>query len=531
MDIFPIKSYYNKDEEVTLKVVFEGEIKPQKANLKVRHLDELILETKTQIGEDGEIRIPLNFEPGRAYYLEAAFENGKKEGCAFEVLEKPEILRYGFLSDFDSSDADDSDIETMTAHHINMVQYYDWSYRHDSLVAADDEYVDMMGKTISKPVVLRKIRECKKRRLLSIGYGAVYAAGKEFAETHKEWRLYARPDSPIRFIDVFSIMNLDSDWEKHIIEQYKNAMEKMGFDGIHMDTYGFPKTAYDQKGETIYLEEGFEKLIKDVREQLTDGTFVFNNVGNWPVNIAGKCPVDAVYIEVWPPYESFTELRELILNAKRYGKPVIIAAYPKSFRTDTMERAMRSQIITMCGINFLGATQLFFGEKNAVLTQGYYSDYTVIKDEDERALRKYDDFFTRYEEIIFDKELVDVSMTHAYGDNHEYSFSGNTSPNGRAGTLWTIIRESRKRKAIFFINLCGNDNLWNEGKEEPLLQEKVEVTVQSFGKAQKILYASPDEKEGNVIEPHHEYLRFPEGDAVKILIPKIKYAGMLLIEY
>ena len=85
--------------------------------------------------------------------------------------------------------------------------------------------------------------EIHKRGMKALGYGAVYAAGAEFAEKHPGWRLYAEKGKPLLFIDVFSIMNLRSAWHEHIISEYGKAVHEVGFDGIHMDTYGFPKTA------------------------------------------------------------------------------------------------------------------------------------------------------------------------------------------------------------------------------------------------------------------------------------------------
>ncbi len=50
--------------------------------------------------------------------------------------------RYGFLSDFHPNEAGDSeDIKMMTKLHINLVQFYDWMYRHDDLVATDEMFI------------------------------------------------------------------------------------------------------------------------------------------------------------------------------------------------------------------------------------------------------------------------------------------------------------------------------------------------------------------------------------------------------
>ena len=51
--------------------------------------------------------------------------------------------------------------------------------------------------------------------------------------------------------------------------------------------------------------------------------------------------------------------------------PVVLAAYPAPFRTDT--RSVHYVVAFLSfAIALLGATQLFLGEENAVVTQGYY---------------------------------------------------------------------------------------------------------------------------------------------------------------
>ncbi len=111
--------------------------------------------------------------------------------------------------------------------------------------------------------------------------------------------MYARKGDPLRFIGVFAIMNLESGWAEHIVSQYR-AVVQVGFDGIHMDTYGFPKTALDASGGTVHLEDDFAPLIQRTRGVLPEATLVFNNVGGWPVERTMESSVDAVYIEVWP---------------------------------------------------------------------------------------------------------------------------------------------------------------------------------------------------------------------------------------
>ena len=54
---------------------------------------------------------------------------------AFDVTKTPGYpIRYGFLSDFDEKSRGVDDVETMAKYHINAVQFYEWSWRHDKIL-------------------------------------------------------------------------------------------------------------------------------------------------------------------------------------------------------------------------------------------------------------------------------------------------------------------------------------------------------------------------------------------------------------
>ena len=111
-----------------------------------------------------------------------------------------DMVRYGFLCDF--LPHGDEDIACLAKYHIDHVQFYDWAYRHDTLVSPADEYTDPMGKRNSLPVIRRKIAACRARGMKTMAYTAVYAACRDFWEAHRGWGLYAGPGRPMTFIDT-----------------------------------------------------------------------------------------------------------------------------------------------------------------------------------------------------------------------------------------------------------------------------------------------------------------------------------------
>ena len=176
------------------------------------------------------------------------------------------IVRYGFLCDFEKSESDA--VSALAGYHITHVQFYDWSWKHDSLVAPQDEYQDMMGKHNSLPAIRKRIYECHQHGMTAMAYGAVYAACRAFQEAHPDWGLYGAGRQPLIFINTFYYMDIDSPWRDHLIGEYLKAVTEVGFDGIHMDTYGEPKTAFTRNGEKRFLRDGFPALIRDTDAEI-----------------------------------------------------------------------------------------------------------------------------------------------------------------------------------------------------------------------------------------------------------------------
>jgi len=343
-DIYPLKAQFLRNEEIRL-AVFLGNNGSKETSvdlvLKVLSLTEIV-EVVTLKGislKKGVTRIDVAISPQDVsfcgYGVDAFINLPENEDAAdlfsgaFDVVSSWRMApRYGFVSDFDTKDLRDlQDIEFLSKLHINLVQFYDWMYRHDHLVPETRKYSDLLNRPLDFKVIRKKIEACRQRGIRPVAYGAVYTACREFFKEHKEWALYNDAGKEITFIDIFYIMDISegSPWVDHIIEEYQNAISKAGFDGIHMDTYGFPKTAYScSSGEKkiVVLENEFDGFIRKTRKHLKserDVTLIFNNVRSWPLKKTGLSPQDAVYIEVWNPYKRYSHINDLIKEAKAAG--------------------------------------------------------------------------------------------------------------------------------------------------------------------------------------------------------------------
>lgn len=560
VDLYPSKAQFILDELISMELELtnlSSEDIVLNVDMKVSYLTEIVDTLKEIIsvkaGKSKSFILPAKSQnyDFRGFGVDVYLYN---ESTLIEIISSSfdvassykKAMRYGFLSDFYLKDSGDiEDIKSLRKLHLNLIQFYDWMYKHDELVPPVDEFKDQMGRTLSFKVVKDKIDACHKYGMKAMAYGAVYAASKEFYKKHKDWALFNSSDKAISFIDIFQIMNISKDcpWHWHIINEYKKAIEKADFDGIHMDTYGFPKIAISKtKGSSKieYLEELFPILINDTKKELKkvkeDVCLIFNNVGNWPLNTVAKTDQEAMYIEVWKPYERYHHLKEIITWAKHLSdnKPVILAAYLRPFMEEIeVSKAETSALIATAVIAANGAYHLLMSEKNGILTQGYYVDYSTISDSFFETIRKYYDFGVRYENVLYDNELRDVSMTHLEGDNMEYKFENlDYSTYGEPDKVWVIVREKPTLKTINFINLTGNqEDFWNRGKAKPGIINDIVVNVSIELKIKNVFIASPDIESGRPQELKYKVVNGERGKVLIIEISELSIWSLLSMEF
>jgi len=501
----------------------------KQCSIEIYNLDKLIKEIKFSL-YIGLNKIDLgsydNKLAGYITYLKVGKEEYKQ---AFSIDPNLEIIRYGFLSDFNKFDEND-DIKWMRDNHINYVQFYDWSYHHDEMVSPTIEYKDSMGKLNNLEVIKNKIETCNKYGMKTMAYGPVYAATKEYFLSHKEQAYYSYEDKPLTFIDTFYFMNINkkSNWVNHIISQYEESIKQVGFSGIHLDTYGYPKRALDYNNEVNNLEKDLPIFLEEVSTNLNKASLIFNNVGAWPLGKILDCNQSAIYIEVWPPYDSYYHLRELINKSKASGKSVILAAYISSFRLDR-ERAFYNALLSTFYINSLGATHLFLGEEGCVITQGYYCDYSKLRDYEKDKIKQYQDFFVAVQQIIYDKSLKDVTMTHCGWDNEEYQIEGNYSLTASSNKISVVIKSNGKKHLISLVNLENNDDKWNLGKDEPNNSSTLFIKVGVLGSVKNVYFADPEND--NIVKTlEFNMSRSSRSAIIEFEVPSFKVGSLIWFE-
>lgn len=535
----PDRAQYRAGERVRIELHSERNF-PRVLRVRLSSLQQALDCTWEQDGETLDIGAPA----AGSYGVTVETEDGVFE-TAFDVATSVRsVVRYGFLSDFSPEDGDTADVDWLNRLHINTVQFYDWMYRHDRLLSPTEEYLDPIGRRSALSVVQRKIDACKARGMRPFAYGAVYAATEETFCAHPDWAAYLRDGEPMLFAGWLHYMNISSGcgWSRHILNEYVSAVGTLGFSGIHMDTYGFPKRIYDAGGNQVLLEDAFLPLIDATQKAVCDvdegNGVTFNAVNDWPTEKVASGSQDAMYIEVWPPHDTYRDLYLLIRKAKAAsGKPVVLAAYMEPFQNakteDERARAEHAFRLANAVVMASGGFQLVHGEEKGLLCDSYYVNYARFQPSFCKTIVRYADFLVRYAPLLYDDKGMDVTMTAAGGINEDVAASADGvsfSSDGRADSVWMIVRESKRRIVLHLLNLTGNDANWNAGKQEPKPVEEICVRLRLDADVKGAYTATPDGESlcANPLSIQTE--RTANGRIQTLTLPKLRYYSIVWIE-
>jgi dextranase len=381
-------------------------------------------------------------------------------------------LRYGFTVDYTPGRDPRGLIDTVRRLHLTDVQFYDWAYRHADLLGGGEDYEDALGQPVSLATVRRLADGVRAAGARALGYAAVYAVGPREWDDWKQWALLDAAGEPYALGDFLFIVDPAAvPWLSHFRDELAAAARTVGFDGFHLDQYGYPKHARRADGRTVDVAQSFDTLIGGVRDALPDAHLVFNNVNDFPTWTTAASPQDAVYIEVWDPHLTLGSLAAVVGRARAAGgdKPIAIAAYQHVYDSAPAVAADRATAFTMATLFSHGATQLLAGEADRILVDPYYVRNHVVEDSTADLLRRWYDFMVEHDELLFDPAIVDVTGSYAgrYNDDLDVSYAeAEVTGEPVAGAVWRRVVQTQRGLVVHLINLAGQpDTLWDAPKE------------------------------------------------------------------
>ena len=521
-DLLPTRTSYRPDQDVEVEVRSLAE----PGTLAVFHLGDLVREVP--VTADGVVALgPL--APG-GYSVEL-----NEARTAVEVVgEARSVLRYGFVVDYRPGRDLAAVRDNLRRLHLTGVQFYDWAYRHADLMGGGEQYDDALGNPVSLATVRSLVEACHEVGSDALGYAAVYAVGpQEWAKWEHDALLTATGTQYALGDFLFVLDPAAEDWLDHLRGDLAAATEAVGFDGFHLDQYGYPKRAHRPDGRDVDLAQSFCTMIDSVRKELPSSRLVFNNVNDFPTWATARTPQDAVYIEVWKPHLGLEHLAQTVTRARHHadGKPVVIAAYQHVYDNAPVRAADLATSFTMAALFSHGATHLLCGEADRILVDPYYVRNHEVAESTADLLHRWYDFAVAHGELLFDPAIVEVTSSFAadYNADIEVTFDGvDVQQVATAGTVWRRVTQlPTGGYAVHLVNLTGQDDTcWDATRREPADPGAGTLRVRRMGvELPRIRYADPDGQARLV-----DLELTVEGDYVLATLPSPHIWQLILIE-
>ena len=458
--------------------------------------------------------------------------------------------RMGFFSEYPAGAGAEALAAGLAKFHLNAIQFYDWKWTHDRLVPTDADgqplnvFTQVGGRVQSFAAVTAKVAAVQARNMAALSYTLMYGDSGNAEPEHAEWAAFKVSNSTnlwdIRQHDAgnYKIWVVDvsnPDWKKHIFDQFADAMDKAGFDGIHLDNLGGAGCYKYGSDVGIPEREEFPKFIAEARAHLRQthpGAIVTHNdvMGNYLPEIA-RSDADVYYSEVWSRH-SYRDLRDNVreVRAAAPGKAIVFAAYVNRKPWDEMGDPSQPPLPTyvndasarlLDAVLFAhGAGHIELGDDGQLLVNEYFPARAPRMHPGlSRAMRDLYDFAVRYGELLF----ADLREAEPRIDSPTHRLS----PDGESGAIWTAARERADGTlALNLINLNGVDDQWRNPCANPAPQTNVVLNIRTDRQIRHAFLATPDDGLGHLRELP---IKRDEAGVVVVVVPRLEFWDLVIL--
>ncbi len=136
--------------------------------------------------------------------------------------------------------------------------------------------------------------------------------------------------------------------------RYGRAVDALGFNGFHLDTYGYPRAALDATGRLVSIEKGYE--VSSTRCARRDHATSSASTRSTACRAVSRRPQRPGfrYVEVWPPNDRWRHLEGLLARSAGAAEPQgdTLAIYPPVWdgeRAGAAHRVLTEAIATTLG--------------------------------------------------------------------------------------------------------------------------------------------------------------------------------------
>jgi dextranase len=297
--------------------------------------------------------------------------------------------------------------------------------------------------------------------------------------------LYQGDVSLEHFFDMIKIANpANKEWQSHFAASYGSAADHIGFDGFHIDTYGYPRSPLDASGQPVDLRVAYEEFLTSFRAARPADQVSFNQVNGVPSAVALPGGPGFRYCEVWAPNDGWRHLEGLmdrsagragLLGPSLSAGPLMrgtIACYPPVWGTNepdgavtgaAREGSLRTVVCTEAVATCLGASALLFGDVRAVLCDPYYPKHERLSAAEVATVLAWHRFALRYRDLFLEGE--DTSWYDVGDDNGavRLEWDGPVRPEPAGRTVFGRVVRSDDCIAVGVVDLSGSANgSWSE---------------------------------------------------------------------
>lgn len=542
------KAMYKPGETVsfTLNKMIAGNVK-----VRYKHLNEVIAEEPLSSTSWTWTPPTTDFQ---GYMVDLYSEQSGKEtiygSIAVDVSsDAARFPRNGFLSAYGKMTQTEMSkvMNDLNRHHINYVQFQDWHYKHHKPLAGSvsaplDVWTDIINRDCYKTTVGGYIDLAHQHGMKTLFYNLAYGALDDAADdgVSEEWYVFKDKNhqnkdmhalgSPFKS-SIYLVNPANPGWLDYISRQTSEVYQVFDFDGYQIDQLGWRGTDYDYNGNAVDLAQTFPTFINRMKKDEPDKSLVMNAVGQYGQEGIAKTPVDFLYTEVWDHNDDngFTILSNIITDNDKWsnGKKTILAAY-MNYELGRQGRGYFNTpgiLMASAAIHVWGGAHLQLGEH--MLCNEYFPNSNLtMKGELKIAMVKYYDFITAYENLLRDGgDFMGVNAECTDG-----KVNINVWPPVR-NQVATVGKHVGNRDVVHFLNYTNATHLdWCDtygNQQAPTEFSDVAVKIPVSGTVQNVWVASPDFNSGVA-----QSLEFTaEGNTVQVVLPKLHYWDMVVIEY
>ena len=423
---------------------------------------------------------------GGTYSVEALGDNGDvlAEELTTVGAHPGERPVHGFATSFQDGDIP-AILEWLRALRCTVVQIYDWMASYAEPLGPPDGWKDPSNRPVSYTALRSLAAGIREGGAVAHAYAPVYAVDLPFAAAHPELLMVGNDGGPQRFLDMIELADpANVDWQRHFAASYGAAADSIGFDGFHVDTYGYPRVAGNARGEALDMRAAYESFLMFLRAARPEDQISFNQVNGVPSAVGLPPGPGFRYCEVWAPNDQWRHLEALMdRSSGRAGllaPPATrgelvrgsIACYPPVWgRGDkespvlgaAREAALRTVLCTEAVATCLGASALLYGDVNAVLCDPYYPKHERLSAGEATTTIAWHRFALRCRDLFLEGE--DTSWYDIADDNGAVGvvWDGPVRPEPVGGTVFARVVRAEDCVAVSVLDLTGSAHgSWSE---------------------------------------------------------------------